>query len=1247
MKLWKSPVLYFGILLVLALVALLAAPFLIDWNGYRKDLEAYGAKLTGRTVRIEGPVSARLFPWPRLTAEAVRIANPPGFSQPDFARAGRITIRMTLAGLLQGAFNVESIDVEAPAVDFERLASGDVNWLFAPTQGILRSEVLSRVKLDKIALSGGTVSFTDERRAGSFSLRDVTAELASPGIEGPWRLRAGALYGDRPVDISLNTATYVAGEPFLFGLKLAASDGSGYGLNFDGGYAAGAVTGDVRLAPAAAQDGKTDAEGRIRPLVFSARAAGDFDRVKFTDIRVAQLEQDQSGPLAAGEAELRLGQRIAARVALSAALLDLDALAGVKSRSLLREAGSLAVANSLLAMLPEELNIDGTFKITALKAEGQTFDNVSLSLDAGRDGLRVKRFFAGLPGRTDMLFTGAYFPGAGGGELAGDLALDAADLRDFTFWLWPQSRETLASLWTGSRGRFKMQTKLGVTPGDVRLTETQFELDGEAGSGALTVTAAGRGAVGLTLDSGRLDIDSYAPQGVPAFSAAARQGAGALLDLMLPHADAPDLRLKVKAGEVLLNAVTARDVALDLQSGANGLDLRVLRIGAVGGASLEASGLVLNNGKGADGSVSLDVKAEDPGELIRLLGLAPGDSLPVWARNLGTTALRASLGVTPAGDGSDVTVTVTGTAGKIAVAGKGRAAADKTISAGLKLDAPGSAPLLRLFGLNVSEDSGLPASLDLSAEGRLAEGFATTGMIQALGTRLDYQGKVNPAAEGYGLDGKLALRSTDVRPLSVAAGLPTALAEAAVLVADSPLVWRDGKWSLSEISGRLGSDGFSGALSLTPQRVIDGRLAAGPARLRDLLAAVFLDWAGPDAGLETAFANGLPAGLTGQLWLTPALLEVDPNLVLRNAEIGLEATAGEIHLVMRGKAADGADATLDLRSSGAEASRTLDGTVRLPVDLARDVSLVNGTPVAEGQGQIELRFSGAGRSPAAALAAAAGDGTYRFSDFRLPGLTPQAFTQGLAEARDAAALTGAFDALRGGPGLSFGEVSGAITLKDGEAQFAPLEHRGDHADVTLRTLADLAQGELDIDIGIAFKTREALPPMSIAYAGPPGALSRSETSSELATALGVKIMQEGIVELERLQEEQARLARLEEEQRLADEARLQAYYAQRDELLLRRRELRVNAELQAMEAARLRRQIEAERAANAEINKDEIRQRQRELKTWRRLAQSGGPVKAAAPSPQKKQPAEGPVILVKPKGAPVIISPEPGSPPSQ
>ena len=57
-----------------------------------------------------------------------------------------------------------------------------------------------------------------------------------------------------------------------------------------------------------------------------------------------------------------------------------------------------------------------------------------------------------------------------------------------------------------------------------------------------------------TLESGRFDLDAYAPQGIPAVQAAAQQGAGGVLSFVLPRPDAPDLRLKVKTGELQMNA---------------------------------------------------------------------------------------------------------------------------------------------------------------------------------------------------------------------------------------------------------------------------------------------------------------------------------------------------------------------------------------------------------------------------------------------------------------------------------------------------------------------------------------------------------------------------------------------------------------------------------------------------------------------------------------------------------------------
>jgi hypothetical protein len=1265
MKVWKSPVFYFGILLVIAVAGLLVAPFVVDWNSYRADLEAYGKKLTGRTVKIEGPVSVRLFPWPSLTAERVAIANPSGLETPDFATIRRIVVRMTIAGLARGGIDVESIDIEEPSIHLERLATGEGNWQFTPSADLIKSDVLSRVRLDQIQLKDGSISFRDHRRGEIVSLDDFNAQVDSPGVAGPWRLRSLSLYNDRVFDISASTGLYKEGEPFRFALRVAAGDHSGFAYSFDGAQIGGNVEGQLRIEPAAADDGKADAEGSFRPLVFTANVKADFDQIDLQKIEVSPLDLRHGGTLTSGEASFRLGQHIDARVALSAAMLDLDELAGAKSRDLLREAGSLALADSLLALLPGNMSLVGKVNVTALKTGGETLDNVAIAIEAERGALRIGQFSTGLPGRSEMLFKGVYFPGETGAELSGSLALEANDLRALTLWAWPEGRDTLGGLWTGSRGRFKMQTDVSLTPARLRLTKTEYELDGERGKAELAVTSAGRGAVDLRIDGNRLDIDSFAPQGVPAVSAAAGQGIGALAALALPHDDAPDLRLNLKAAELLLNGVTAANVTVDLQSGSNGLDLRTLSIGSVGGAMLEATGLILDSGKGADGSIGLDIKAADPTELLRLLGLSRGDDPPVWARDLGPMALRGDLGVKPAEGGSRISVSLDGSAGQLALSGDGTAEPDGGLSGSMKIGTPGSARLLALFGLSPQGAESQPGQIDIQAAGTMKDGFMANASLQAFGARLDYRGPVNPAAQMMGLDGRLSLRSTDVTPLLTAAGLPVSQLPGGVLVADADLRSETGGLKLASISGRLGQEKFSGTADIDPQGKLGARLEAGHMRLMDVLAAAFLDWTGAAPDIERSFASALPFGVTGEIWIKPSALEIHPHFTARDAEIGIIAETDKISLAMFGKDEKGRNAQVDLSSSGADASRILEGRISIPVDLARQMALAGGVPVVEGLGLVEVKFDSAGRSPGGALANLRGSGSFGFDDFRLLGITPSAFATALAEAKDAPGVTAAFDALRSGAGLDFGAVSGTITITEGEVGFLPFGFKSPEADIQVKTVAELALGEIDAEITLSLKAREQLPAMRISYAGPPSELARAEDNAELATKLGVTIMQQGIDELERLQEEQRRLAEEEERQRIVDEQRLAAYYAQRDELLLRKRELKVHAEMRVAEAERLRKQIESERAANAEINKNEVKERVREIRVYRRLgrqAQSAPPkpaaaVKPAAPKPAAKAPASspprrkqetvGPVILANPKGAPVIISPPPGSSPSQ
>lgn len=1253
MKVWKSPVFYLGIVLVLAVIGAIAAPFIYDWNTYRADLEAYGRKITGREVRIEGPIAVRFFPWPSLTATDVHVANPPGLAEPEFASAARIAVRMQLAGLFSGDIQVESVTIDQPAITFERMPSGAVNWQFEPSADLAQNELLGRVKLDRITLNDATVRLIDRRRgSGEVKLKVPLATLASPGIAGPWRLKADqAESGGRAFAITINTATWKSGEPFRFAVRLAASDGSGAAFNFDGSKRDDRLTGTLRIEPASGADGKTDAEGQLRPMVFTSKVVATFDAVALDKIEIMPRNPKDGGTLMSGTAKLALGEHIIAQAELVAAHLDLEQMAGARANQLLRDGGELAVADALLAMLPEAANLNGSIKVTALKAGGETLENVMLRIEASREAIRVRELSASLPGRSRTLFDGVFFPGKTGAELAGNLAVEANDLRQLTSWLWPEGKESIAKYWTGSRGRLKLQTAVNLTQTHFRLGKTQYEIDGVPGSGELTVTLGGRNAVDLSIDAGKLDIDNFMPGGIAAVSNGGKAGLTGLVAMLAPREDARDLRLTTRAGEMLLNGVTASDVVIDLASGANGLDVRNIKIGSVGGASLVASGLILDTGKGPDGSIGFDVAAEDPRGLLRLLGVIATDREPVWAGALGTTALKGTVTVKadPAGPVSGFDLAGRSGAFEVSASGTLSAATDLdhiAISGAGEIKAASGGDLARLAGIVAAADDKTPARLTVTASGSLAEGFLTDLNVEAYGTRFDYNGTLNAPAGSTAAIGKVALRSTDVQPLFAALGLPVADVPAGVLVLDANVKEEGSTIALPDISGRFAQTPVGGDFKWQQGGVVAANVTVGNLVLSDLLAATFLDWNGAAPDAESGFATKWPFGLTGEIWIKPASLRVHDTFTVKDVQVGITAAGDEIRLAMFGKAADGRDAAIELASRGRDSSRTLDGKLTLPFDLSRQLKLAGGAPVAEGNGAIDMRFEAQGRSPGGALAALKGSGTYLVRGLKILNVSPERFASLLSKAKDGAGLNAAFEGLRDGGGLDGGDIKGSITVSNGVAAFLPFKISTPGADATIKVLAEPALAQMDASIVVQLRAQKALPSMEISYAGAPASLARNEDKTELAAKLNFDIMQKGVIELERLQKEQLRLAAEEERQRLEDEAKLQAYYAQRDELRLRQREIKVHAEIRVREAEELRVRLESERAANADLNRAELKQRLRELRIHRRMARLERLPKAVeAPriqrEPVKPQPMANPDAQV-----PLILVP-PAEPPTQ
>ncbi|MEO6607032.1 MAG: hypothetical protein ABIN69_01015, partial [Aestuariivirga sp.] len=116
-----------------------------------------------------------------------------------------------------------------------------------------------------------------------------------------------------------------------------------------------------------------------------------------------------------------------------------------------------------------------------------------------------------------------------------------------------------------------------------------------------------------------------------------------------------------------------------------------------------------------------------------------------------------------------------------------------------------------------------------------------------------------------------------------------------------------------------------------------------------------------------------------------------------------------------------------------------------------------------------------------------------------------------------------------------------------------------------------------------------LPGFKVSYQGPVGALSEKDDFKALSDKLGYGFIARDMAELDRVKQEQEKLNAEQAAQQQADQEKFAAYQAQRSELRLRLRELKVHAAQREIDAARYKATVDAAIAAGQVINRAEKR----------------------------------------------------------
>ena len=424
---------------VVVLIATGAGVLAFGQDAIKARIASAVQRRTGRALVIAGPLSIRPGLSLAFSAEDVSLANLPGGSRPDMARASRVEARVAWLPLLGGTVEVERVALVRPDILLERTADGTPNWRFEPARPAAQSGAVGsnaprmNVQWRKLEVRDGVLAWLGGR-------------VAVP------RLSLAPISNAAPVQVDGDLS--VPGAD----LHVAGEVGATTRLTFENAWVHASLIGTVArlrdfagydLALAAAAPDLAQFSGVVglalpglRDIGLSARIADrDGTAPDVTDLKLHAGASDfaASGTaplhiesLDVGAPSLRLP--LAARLAGSLAGMPLQATATL---------GAPAVLFAPSGAFPIDIAADaagGTLSATGRIANPGALSGLDVAVTANVPDLAALSPLAGrrLPALSGVVVTGHLADGAGGfahgvalrhlalKAAAGDLAGDAA-----------------------------------------------------------------------------------------------------------------------------------------------------------------------------------------------------------------------------------------------------------------------------------------------------------------------------------------------------------------------------------------------------------------------------------------------------------------------------------------------------------------------------------------------------------------------------------------------------------------------------------------------------------------------------------------------------------------------------------------------------------------------------------------------------------------------------------------------------
>lgn len=225
-----------ALLLLVTLAVLVAIPFFIPTDAYKRQISLAVQKATGRELAIDGDVRLSILPRLELEVNDVAFANVPGSAEPNMATLEQMLVGLELMPLLDGEVRVDRFVLVEPTLHLEVDAEGRGNWEWPAVAesasgtggpgGDAPTDRLRDLTLGDVRITGGHVTYADARTGDRYELADVNMRVSLPNLDSPFQAAGSVTWNGEAVDLEVSTArprTLLAGEAAPVEVKVASA----------------------------------------------------------------------------------------------------------------------------------------------------------------------------------------------------------------------------------------------------------------------------------------------------------------------------------------------------------------------------------------------------------------------------------------------------------------------------------------------------------------------------------------------------------------------------------------------------------------------------------------------------------------------------------------------------------------------------------------------------------------------------------------------------------------------------------------------------------------------------------------------------------------------------------------------------------------------------------------------------------------------------------------------------------------